>query len=42
MSAMIMQILGYILLGVGVVFFIVSQILLNRWQQSYEAEIGQM
>ncbi|MDO4416950.1 MAG: hypothetical protein Q4C02_01575 [Eubacteriales bacterium] len=42
MSAMIMQILGYILLGGGVVFFIVSQILLNRWQQSYEAEIGQM
>ena len=42
MSAIIMQILGYILLGGGVVFFIVSQILLNRWQQSYEAEIGQM
>ena len=37
-----MQILGYTLLGSGVVFFIVSQILLNRWQQSYEAEIGQM
>jgi len=42
MSAMTMQILGYTLLGSGVVFFIVSQILLNRWQQSYEAEIGQM
>jgi len=39
---MTMQILGYTLLGSGVVFFIVSQILLNRWQQSYEAEIGQM
>lgn len=42
MNAMTMQILGYTLLGSGVVFFIVSQILLNRWQQSYEAEIGQM
>jgi hypothetical protein len=42
MSAMTMQILGYTMLGTGVAFFIITQILLNRWQKSYEAELEHM
>jgi hypothetical protein len=42
MSAMTMQILGYTMLGAGVAFFIITQILLNRWQKSYEAELEHM
>ena len=37
MSAMTMQILGYTMLGTGVAFFIITQIMLNKWKQSYEA-----
>lgn len=38
MSAFEMSLTGYAMIAAGVVFFIVTQILLNRWVQAYEAE----
>lgn len=38
MSAIEMSISGYALIGTGIVFFIVTQVLLNRWVQAYNAE----
>lgn len=38
MSAFSMSLTGYCMIGTGIVFFIVTQILLNRWLQAYEAE----
>lgn len=42
MSAFGMQITGYTLIGTGILFFLVTQLLLNRWLQAYEAEQGGM
>ena len=33
-----MSISGYALIGTGIVFFIVTQVLLNRWVKAYNAE----
>ena len=38
MSAIEMSISGYALIGTGIVFFIVTQVLLNRWVKAYNAE----
>lgn len=38
MSASVMSLTGYILIGTGVVFFILTQWVLNRWVRAYEAE----
>lgn len=40
MSAFVMQITGYTLIGTGIFFFLVTQLLLNRWLQAYKAEQG--
>ncbi len=42
MSALEMQVTGGLLLVGGVVFFIVSQLLLNTWYKSYNAEMQRM
>lgn len=42
MNAAQMQAAGAVLLGLGVVFFTVSQVILNRWHRSYDAEISRM
>lgn len=38
MSALAMELTGVFLLAGGVLFFIVSQILLNRWAAGYMSE----
>ena len=42
MNAVQMQMTGAVLLSLGAVFFIVSQVVLNRWHRSYDAEISRM
>jgi len=42
MSGMEMQITGGILLAGGLIFFAVSQILLNKWYKSYMAELDRL
>lgn len=42
MSAVEMQLTGGILLVFGLLVFAVSQVLLNRWYQSYVAELDRL
>ena len=42
MSSAEMQMVGTFLLGSGVLFFIVTQILLNIWERGYRAETRKM
>ena len=42
MSSAEMQAVGTILLGSGVLLFVVSQILLNIWERAYRAETRRM
>lgn len=38
MDAFSMSITGYTMIGTGIVLFIITQVLLNRWLKAYEAE----
>lgn len=38
MSAFSMQLLGSILIGAGVLFFLFSQILLSKWARGFRSE----
>lgn len=38
MNAAGMILTGYVLIGTGIAFFTITQLLLNRWLQAYEAE----
>ncbi len=38
MSAFTMQLTGAFLVGGGLLFFILTQILLNKWERAYRSE----